>query len=58
MVNAGEFKRFGLSGGLNWYRNIKRPSELLAPWRGWVIRQPSLFIAFATQKVVTGPKSK
>jgi hypothetical protein len=38
---------------LNWYRNIKRPSELLAPWRGWVIRQPSLFIAFATQKVVT-----
>jgi hypothetical protein len=43
---------------LNWYRNIKRSSELLAPWRGWVIRQPSLFIAFATQKVVTGPKSK
>ncbi|HXY94692.1 MAG TPA: alpha/beta hydrolase [Acidimicrobiia bacterium] len=31
-------------GGLNWYRNIDRTSELLAPFAGRVIDQPALFI--------------
>jgi pimeloyl-ACP methyl ester carboxylesterase len=52
---AAEFKRTGFRGGLNWYRNIKRSSELLAPWRGCVIRQPSLFIAGARDDVLRFP---
>jgi hypothetical protein len=35
---AGEFRRTGFRGGLNWYRSIRRSVELLAPWRGAVIR--------------------
>jgi pimeloyl-ACP methyl ester carboxylesterase len=52
---AAEFKRTGFRGGLNWYRNIRRSSELLAPWRGCVIRQPSLFIAGARDDVLRFP---
>jgi pimeloyl-ACP methyl ester carboxylesterase len=42
---AGEFRRSGFRGGLNYYRNLHRSWELLAPWRGLPIRQPSMFIA-------------
>jgi pimeloyl-ACP methyl ester carboxylesterase len=52
---AGEFKRTGFRGGLNWYRSIRRTSDLLAPWRGCVIRQPSLFIAGAGDDVLRFP---
>jgi hypothetical protein len=31
---AGEFARTGFRGGLNWYRNIDRNWELLAPFAG------------------------
>jgi pimeloyl-ACP methyl ester carboxylesterase len=31
-------------GGINWYRNIDRNSELLAPFAGVQVRQPALFI--------------
>jgi pimeloyl-ACP methyl ester carboxylesterase len=31
-------------GGLNWYRNIDRTSDLLAPFAGRAIDQPALFI--------------
>jgi pimeloyl-ACP methyl ester carboxylesterase len=31
-------------GGLNWYRNIDRNQELLAPFAGAQVRQPALFI--------------
>jgi pimeloyl-ACP methyl ester carboxylesterase len=44
---SGEFGRAGFRGGLNWYRNLRRSWELLAPWRGCVIRQPSMVIAGA-----------
>lgn len=53
-----EFTRTGFRGGLNWYRNIKRSWELLAPWRGQVIRQPSMFIAGASDDVLRFPSSK
>lgn len=49
---AAEFRRTGFRGGLNWYRAIRRSSELLAPWRGCVIRQPSLFIAGSRDDVL------
>jgi pimeloyl-ACP methyl ester carboxylesterase len=50
-----EFERTGFRGGLNWYRAIRRTSELMAPWRGCVIRQPSLFIAGARDDVLRFP---
>ena len=44
-----EFTRTGFRGGLNWYRSIRLSWELMAPWRGAVIRQPrSLLRARAT----------
>ncbi len=41
---TAEFERTGLRGGLNWYRNIDRNWELLAPYSGAKITQPALFI--------------
>ncbi len=55
---AGEFKRAGFRGGLNWYRNLRRSTELLMPWRGCIIRQPSLFIAGERDNVLRFPASK
>ena len=49
---AAVFTRTGFRGGLNWYRNLARSWELLAPWRGAVIRQPSLFIAGSRDDVL------
>ncbi len=42
---AGEFARSGFRGGLNWYRNIDRNWELLAPWAGAGVTVPALYIA-------------
>jgi pimeloyl-ACP methyl ester carboxylesterase len=42
---ASEFKRTGFRGGLNWYRNIDRNWELLAPWTGAVVTVPALYVA-------------
>ena len=55
---TAEFARTGFRGGLNWYRNIKRSWELLAPWRGQVIRQPSMFIAGSRDDVLKFPSSR
>src|SRR5206468_376716 len=41
---AGEFARVGFRGGLNWYRNIDRNWELLAPWAGAKVTVPALYI--------------
>ena len=42
---AGEFARTGFRGGLNWYRNIDRNWELLAPFAGARVTVPALYIA-------------
>ena len=42
---AGEFKRTGFRGGLNWYRNIDRNWELLAPFAGLKVTAPALYVA-------------
>ncbi len=55
---ASEFRRTGFSGGLNWYRNITRTWELMTPWRGMVIHQPSLFIAGETDDVLKFPNAQ
>ena len=39
---AGEFARTGFRGGLNWYRNIDRNWELLAPFAGARVVVPAL----------------
>jgi pimeloyl-ACP methyl ester carboxylesterase len=40
-----EFTRTGFRGGLNWYRNIDRNWELLAPFAGARVNVPALYIA-------------
>jgi pimeloyl-ACP methyl ester carboxylesterase len=52
---AGEFRRTGFRGGLNWYRAIRLNTDLLAPWHGCPIRQPSLFIGGAKDDVLKFP---
>jgi pimeloyl-ACP methyl ester carboxylesterase len=42
---AGEFARAGFRGGLNWYRNIDRNWELMAPFAGAKINVPALYMA-------------
>jgi epoxide hydrolase A/B len=41
---AGEFKNAGFRGGLNWYRNIDRNWELMAPFAGAKVLVPALFM--------------
>jgi pimeloyl-ACP methyl ester carboxylesterase len=40
-----EFTRTGFRGGLNWYRNIDRSWELLAPFAGARVTVPALYVA-------------
>jgi pimeloyl-ACP methyl ester carboxylesterase len=42
---TGEFARTGFRGGLNWYRNIDRNWELLAPFAGALVTVPALYVA-------------
>ena len=42
---TAEFRRAGFRGGLNWYRNIDRNWELMAPFAGTKVTVPALFIA-------------
>ena len=42
---AGEFARTGFRGGLNWYRNIDRSWELMAPFTGARVQVPALYVA-------------
>jgi pimeloyl-ACP methyl ester carboxylesterase len=52
---AGEFARAGFRGGLNWYRNIDRNWELLAPWAGARVTVPALYVAGDRDLVVAFP---
>jgi len=52
---ASEFKRSGFRGGLNWYRNIDRNWELLAPWAGARVAIPALYVAGDRDAVVSFP---
>lgn len=54
---VGEFKRTGFGGALNWYRALRFGPELLAPWSGAAIHQPSLFIAGDRDDVMKFPTS-
>jgi pimeloyl-ACP methyl ester carboxylesterase len=43
--SVGEFARTGFRGGLNWYRNIDRNWEVLAPFAGARVMVPALYVA-------------
>jgi hypothetical protein len=53
-VFVAQVRRTGFRGGLNWYRNIDRNWELLAPRAGATIRQPANFIAGSRDPVIRG----
>ena len=52
---TGEFARAGFTGGLNWYRNIDRNWELLAPFAGASVMVPALYITGDRDPVVRFP---
>jgi pimeloyl-ACP methyl ester carboxylesterase len=52
---ASEFTRTGFRGGLNWYRNIDRNWELLAPYAGAKVTVPALYVAGDRDLVVKFP---
>jgi len=52
---AAEFTRTGFRGGLNWYRNIDRNWELLAPFAGARVIVPALYIAGDRDVVLAFP---
>jgi len=41
---VAEFKRTGFRGGLNWYRNIDRGWEFMAPFAGLKVMVPALYM--------------
>ena len=49
------FRASGFAGGLNWYRNIDRNWELLAPYVGAQVTVPALYIAGDRDLVVRFP---
>ena len=53
---AAEFRRAGFRGGLNWYRNIDRNWELLAPFAGLRVTVPALYMAGDRDLVVRFPR--
>ena len=52
---ANEFARTGFRGAINWYRNIDRNWELLAPYAGARVTVPALYIAGDRDPVVSFP---
>jgi pimeloyl-ACP methyl ester carboxylesterase len=50
-----QFAHAGFRGGLNWYRNIDRNWELLAPFAGARVSVPALYIAGDRDLVVSFP---
>ena len=52
---AGEFSRAGFRGGLNWYRNIDRNWELLAPFAKARVMVPALYVFGDRDLVVSFP---
>lgn len=52
---AGEFRRSGFRGPLNYYRNVDRNWELMAPFTGAPVTVPALYIAGDRDMVVSFP---
>jgi pimeloyl-ACP methyl ester carboxylesterase len=52
---AAEFAGTGFRGGLNWYRNIDRNWEILAPFAGAKVTVPALYVAGERDLVLAFP---
>jgi pimeloyl-ACP methyl ester carboxylesterase len=52
---AAAFQAGGFRGPLNWYRNLDRNWELLAPFAGLAVRPPALFIGGQQDPVLEFP---
>jgi pimeloyl-ACP methyl ester carboxylesterase len=52
---ADEFRRTGFRGALNWYRNLDRNWELMAPFAGAPVIVPALYVAGDRDLVVKFP---
>ncbi len=52
---AAEFTRTGFRGGLNWYRNVDRNWEMLAPMMGARVMAPAVYVAGDRDLVVSFP---
>ncbi len=52
---ATEFERSGFRGPLNWYRNIERNWQLMAPFAGTRVTVPALYIAGEDDLVLRFP---
>jgi pimeloyl-ACP methyl ester carboxylesterase len=57
-VYEKQFRHSGFAGGLNWYRNIDRNWQLLAPYAGASITVPALYMAGDLDLVVQFPRMK
>jgi pimeloyl-ACP methyl ester carboxylesterase len=53
-----QFMQSGFRGGLNWYRNIDRNWELMAPYAGASVTVPALYMAGDLDLVVAFPRMK
>lgn len=57
-VYAEQFRHSGFRGGLNWYRNIDRNWQLLAPYARAPITVPALYMAGDLDLVVAFPRMR
>jgi pimeloyl-ACP methyl ester carboxylesterase len=55
---VSEFTRTGFRGGLNWYRNIDRNWEILAPFAGAKVTVPALYVAGERDLVLSFPGAR
>ena len=52
------FRKNGLRGPFNWYRNIDRNWAILAPFQGAQVKPPALFIAGTRDAVIASPMGR
>lgn len=57
-VFAAAFRKNGLRGPFNWYRNIDRNWALLAPFQGAQVQPPALFVAGTRDGVIASPMGR
>jgi pimeloyl-ACP methyl ester carboxylesterase len=57
-VFAAAFRKSGLRGAFNWYRNLDRNWALMAPFQGAKVQPPALFIAGTRDGVIASPMGR
>lgn len=57
-VYAAAFRKNGLRGPFNWYRNLDRNWAMMAPFQGAKVAPPALFIAGDRDAVIASPMGR